>query len=193
MLQGQDEGPSQVGKVPRQNEGSSQVGKVPRQNSMKPAIQALHEETCGNLLRQVADWDIPGNILHQAFHKPPALSLHADSGGRKGRAGGSRPVSDRGQPAGAGVVLESQDRLETRSASQLDNNVVQEYRQLTEPSPHPDGVLGEPSPHKNYGAPPGLEKAVEVGQPDVRRSGRQRSNVVPYQAGSAGLEGTGQK
>ena len=70
---------------------------------------------------------------------------------------------------------------------------MQEYGQLTGPSPHPDGVLGEPSPHKNNEAPPGLEKAVEVGLPNVRRSGRQRSNVVPYQAGSAGLKGTGQK
>ena len=63
-----------VGTVPRQNnmmqgldEGPSQVGNVSRQNSMKPASQAFHEETCEKLMRQVADWDIPGNIVHQAF------------------------------------------------------------------------------------------------------------------------------
>ena len=185
-----------VGNVPRQNsmmqglnEGPSQVGNVPRQNSMKPASQAFHEETCEKLMRQVADWDIPGNIVHQAFHKPPALSLHAaDSGGSNVRAGGSRPVSDRGQPAGAGVVLESQDRLENRSASQIDNLVVQEYGQLTGPSPHQDGQLREPSPHQSNGAPPSLEQAVEVGLPEVRRSSRQRSNILPYQAGSGGME-----
>ena len=156
---------------------------------MKPASQALHEETCEKLMRQVADWDIPGNIVHQAFHKPPALSLHAaDSGGSNVRAGGSQPVSDRGQPAGAGVVLESQDRSGSRRASQLDNDVVQEYGQLTGPSPHQDGQLREPSPHLSNGAPPGLEKAVEVGQPDVRRSSRQRSHILPYQAGTGGME-----
>ena len=131
-------------------------------------------------MRQVADWAIPGNILHQAFHKPPALSLHAaDSGGSNVRAGGSRPVSDREQPAGAGVVLESQDRSGSRSASQIVNDVVREYGQLTGPSPHQDGQLREPSPHLSTGAAPGLEKAVEVGQPDVRRSSRQRSNILP--------------
>ena len=140
-------------------------------------------------VRQIADWDIPGNSLYQAFHKPPALSLHAaDAGESSGRAGGAGPVSDRAQPAGAGVVLESQDRSESRSASQIVNDVVQEYGQLTGPSPHQDGQLREPSPHQSNGAPLSLEQAVEVGQPDVRRSSRQRSNILPYQAGTGGME-----
>ena len=189
-----------VGNLPRQNsmlqgqdEGPSQVGKVPRQGNMKPASQALHEETCEKLMRQVSDWNIPGNILHQVFHEPPPLSHYADSGGSNGGAGGSRPVSAREQPAGAGVVLESQDRSVHRSASQINTDVVQEYGQLTRPSPHRDGHLREPSPHLNNGAPPGLEKVVEVGLPDVRRSVRQRFNILPYQAGSGGMEGNGQK
>ena len=134
--------------------------------------------TVEKLMRQVADWDYPGNIVRQAFHKPPALSPHAaDSGGSNVRAGGGQPVSVRGQPAGAGVVLESQDRLENRSASQIDNLVVQV-----------DGQLREPSPHQSNGAPPSLEQAVEVGLPEVRRSSRQRSNISPYQAGTGGME-----
>ena len=84
--------------------------------------------------------------------------------------------------------MESQDRLENRSASQIDNDVVQEYGQLTGPSPHQDGQLREPSPHLSNGAAPGPEKAVEVGQPDVRRSSRQRSNILPHQAGTGGME-----
>ena len=140
-------------------------------------------------MRQVADWDYPGNIVRQAFHEPPALSLHAaDSGGSNVRAGGGQPVSVRGQPAGAGAVLDSQDRLENRSASQIDNLVVQEYGRLRGPSPHQDGQLREPSPHLSNGAPPSLEQAVEVGLPDVRRSNRQRSNILPYQAGTGGME-----
>ena len=120
------------------------------------------------------------------------LSLHADSGGSNGGAGGSRPVSAREQPAGAGGVLESQDRSVHRSASQINTDVVQDGH-LTGPSPHRDGHLREPSPHLNNGAPPSLEKGVEVGLSDVRRSVRQRSNVLPYQAGSGGIEGNGQK
>ena len=70
---------------------------------------------------------------------------------------------------------------------QIDNLVV-ENGQLTGPSPHQDGQLREPSPHLSNGAPPGLEQAVEVGQPDVRRSSRQRPNMLHYQAGTGGME-----
>ena len=100
-------------------------------------------------------------------------------------AEGGKPVSVRGHPAGAGVVLERQDRLENRSASQTDNLVVQVDGQLRGPSPQQsDGALPRPSPS--------LEQAVEVGLPNVRRSSRQRSHISPYQAGSGGMEGTGQ-
>ena len=140
-------------------------------------------------MEQVADWDYPGNIVRSALRKPPALSTHAaDTGGSSARAEGGQPVSDRGQPAGAGVVLGRQDRLENRSASQIDNLVVQEYGQLRGPSPHQDGQLREPSPHQSNGAPPSLEQAVEVGLPEVRRSSRQRSHILPYQAGTGGME-----
>ena len=138
-------------------------------------------------MEQVADWDYPGNIVRSALRKPPALSTHAaDSGGSSARAEGGQPVSDRGQPAGAGVVLGRQDRLENRSASQKDNLVVQV-----------DGQLNEPSPHQSNGVPPGpspsLEQAVEVGRPEVRRSVRQRSNISPCQAGTLGMESRSDK
>ena len=79
--------------------------------------------------------------------------------------------------------MESQDRSVHRSASQINTDVVQDGH-LTGPSPHRDGHLREPSPHLNNGAPPGLE----VGLPDVRKSGRVRSNITPYKAGSGGME-----
>ena len=86
-----------VGNVPRQssmmkglNEGPSQAGNVPRQNSMKPnegPSQAVYEDTCERMMRQVVDWDYPGNIFRKAMHKHPALGIHAaDSGGSNVRA-----------------------------------------------------------------------------------------------------------
>ena len=84
------------------------------------------------------------------------------------------------QPARAGTVLEVEDRLETRSASQKNNLVVQEQV---------DGQLGE---QQSYAVPPGpspsTEHVVEVGPPEVHRSGRQRSQFSPYQAGTGGME-----
>ena len=138
-----------VGTVPRQssmmkgpNEGPRHAENVPRQNSLKPnegPSQAVYEDTFEKLMRQVVDWDYPGNILRQALHKLPALGTHAaDSGESNVRAGAGQPgqpVSVREQPAGAGAVLEGQDRLENRSASQKNNLVVQVDGQLGEPSP----------------------------------------------------------
>ena len=144
--------------------------------------QAVYEDTCEKLMRQVVEWDYPGNVLRQALHKSQALGTHvADSGGSNVRAGAGQPVSVREQTAGAGVVLEGQDRLENRSASQKNNLVVQV-----------DGQLGKPSPQQSYAVPPrpspSLELGVEVGLPEVRRSGRQRSHCSPYQAASGGME-----
>ena len=96
----------QVGTVPRQsrmmkgpNEGPRHARNVPRQNSLKPneePSQAFYEDTCDKMMRQVTDWDYPGNIVRQALHKPPALATHvADSGQSNVRAGAGQP----GQPA----------------------------------------------------------------------------------------------
>ena len=133
-------------------------------------------------MKQVADWDYPGNVVRQAFHKPPAPALvpHvADSGQSCGRAGAGQPgqpASPRVQPAGAGAVLGVQDRLGSRSASQGNNLVVQDSvgGQLVEPSPN----LSGPSP----------SAIVEVGPQEIRRSGRQCSQIYPYQAGAGGMK-----
>ena len=182
----------QVGTVPRQstmnkgpNEGSRHGENVPSQTGMKPnegPSQAFYEDVCDNIMKQVADWDYPGNVVRQAFHKPPAPALvpHvADSGQSCGRAGAGQPdqpASPRVQPAGAGAVLEVQDRLASRSASQGNNLVVQDSvgGQLVEPSPN----LSGPSPRA----------IVEVGPQEIRTSGRQRSQIYAYQAGAGGME-----
>ena len=182
----------QVGTVPRQstmkkgpNEGSRHGENVPSQTGMKPnegPSQAFYEDVCDNIMKQVADWDYPGNVVKQAFHKPPAPALvpHvADSGQSCGRAGAGQPdqpASPRVQHAGAGAVLEVQDRLASRSASQGNNLVVQDSvgGQLVEPSPN----LSGPSPRA----------IVEVGPQEIRTSGRQRSQIYAYQAGAGGME-----
>ena len=128
------------------NEGPRHAGNVTRQNSLKPnegPSQAVYDDTCEKIMRLLADWDYPGNVVRQAFHKPPApapapaLAPHvADSGQSSVRAGSGQPGqpdSPRVQPAGAGAVLEVQDRLGSGSASQKNNLVVQE---------HVDGQLG---------------------------------------------------
>ena len=121
--------------------------------------------------------------MRAALHKPPALSTHAaHSAGSSARPEGGQPGSAvSGQPAGAGagVVLDRQDRLVGKSASQLDNLAMQEDAQLAEPSPS-NGASPEPSPS--------LEKAVEVGRPEIRRSVRTRGHISPYQAGTSGME-----
>ena len=59
--------------------------------------------------------------------------------------------------------------------------MAQVDRPQGEPSPHQvDGAQGGPSPH--------LGQAVEVGLPIVRRSSWQRSQFLPYQPGSSGME-----
>ena len=69
-----------------------------------------------------------------------------------------------------------QDRLASRSASQGNNLVVQDSvgGQLVEPSPN----LSGPSP----------SAIVEVGPQEIRRSGRQCSQIYPYQAGAGGMK-----
>ena len=141
---------------------SLKASNVPRLNSMMQGqnegpSQAFYDQTCEQLMQQVANMDTPGNIL-RVLRKPSALSTHvADSGGSKARAESGQPVSVSDQPVGAGVVLGGQGRLDIRSVSQTDKAVVQV-----------DGQLREPSPQQSDGAPPGsspsLGQSVEVAQ-----------------------------
>ena len=185
-----------MGRVRSRLETELALGKssnVPRLNSLvqgqnEGPSQAYYDQTCDQLMQQVANLDTPGNIL-RVLRKPSALSTHvADSGRSKARAESGQPasVSVSDQPAGAGVVLEGQGRLDIRSVSQSDKAVVQV-----------DGLLREPSPQQFDGAQPGsspsLGQSIEVGLPGVRRSNRQRSQLSPYQAGTGGMEGSSDK
>ena len=68
-----------------------------------------------------------------------------------------------------------------RGSTLSDTPVVQVDR--PQGGPHQaDGAQGGPSPHPGH---PGL--------PGVRQSGRQRSLLSPYQAGSSGMEGRSDK
>ena len=101
--------------------------------------------------------------------------VQAEQGGRagKGRAGSRQQPASTGQcSGGAGGVLSGQDRLASQGVTPSDTPVVQ---------------VGGPleGPHQAGGAQGAkrLGQTVEVG---LRRSGRQRSRIFPYQAGSGG-------
>ena len=70
-----------------QNTGITQHGKGPS------GIPMSAEETCGKLLRRVADWDVPGNILFEAFHKPKSKATDSADPARR------KPGSPPGPPA----------------------------------------------------------------------------------------------
>ena len=168
-----DEGSSQTGKAPRQitMKPASQTG-----NIMKPASKAVHEEVCERTMRQVADWDTPGNILYSAFHKPPALGLHsADAGESREPVGGAGLASPREQPAGARGDSEGQDRS-GRTTFRDSNDLVQEY-----------GLVTRTSPHVSKGAAPSPESTIEVGPQNVRRSVRQKAQVIFFSGRTGGF------
>jgi hypothetical protein len=130
------------------------------------------DETCDNLLRQVADWNIPGNILYQAFHKPQ--STDADSavlGARRKQAGIPAPAPRHPSP---GVLGASGGHTGDRS------DVTQSHVSTDVPVQDP----------------PVRTDTVGDGasQPDQevlsRRSSRHRRHVVKFQAGSGGMEST---
>ena len=78
-------------------------------------------------------------------------------------------------------VLGRQDRLDIRGSTLSDAPVV--HVDGAQGGPHQaDGAQGVPSPH------PG--QTGEVGLPGVRCSGRQRSQLSLYKAGSSGMEKT---
>ena len=68
------------------------------------------------------------------------------------------------------------DRLASRGASQGNNLVVQDSV---------GGQLVELPPNLSGTSPSAI---VEVGPQETRRSGRQHSQVYPYQAGAGGME-----
>ena len=175
---------SQTGKVPRQNSMKpvTQTGAVPKQNVMKPAGRAIHEDVGEGLLRQVADWDIPGNILYEAFHKSPAKVPNSADVGERGEPGLGLPVpghsSPREQPAGvrsdSGHNRSGSITLQDGNGS---NEVMQDY-----------GLVTRTSRQVDRGTVSGPQSVKEVGPQSVRKSVRQKAHVIPFQAGDSGME-----
>ena len=151
-----------------QKPGISQQGKFPK------GIPMTAEETGENLLRQVADWDVPGNILYQAFHKP--RSTDADSAVLGARR---KPEGPPGPPAprlpSPGVQGASGGHRSGRSDFPQSN--VSTDVPIQDPPVGPDTVWDGASQHP-------VQEVLS------RRSSRHRNNVVKFQAGSSGMENT---
>ena len=151
-----------------QKPGISQQGKFPN------GIPMTAKETGETLLRQVADWDVPGNILYQAFHKP--RSTDADSAVLGARR---KPESPPGPPAprlpSPGVPGASGGHRSGRSDFPHSN--VSTDVPIQDPPVGPDTVWDGTSQHP-------------VQEVLTRRSSRHRNNVVKFQAGSSGMENT---
>ena len=151
-------------------ESSSQHGKLPGKDSMSA------DEACGKIMRKVADWNIPGNILYEAFHNSPPKATHsADPGKRKPVESLPDPLGQPSTEVSAGARGDSRSVIRSGHSPVLGGNVTTQDHGLGVGS-----VLQDPDP--------GLQLVNEVGPQLVRRSTRQRSNVVPFQAGQSGME-----
>jgi hypothetical protein len=130
------------------------------------------DKTCDSLLRQVADWDIPGNILYEAFHKPK--NSEADStvlGARRKQAAIPAPAPRHHSPGGLGASGgHTGDRSDVTQSHVSADVSVQD-------TPVRSDTVGD-----------------RASQPDQevlsRRSSRHRRHVVKFQAGSSGMEST---
>jgi hypothetical protein len=85
-------------------------------------------------------------------------------------------ASPGGQPAGVGPAQDKSVRSASRESTDGVNLAVQGLRG--------DQLAG--TPQDLAGAAPGGKK--EVSSTDIRRSGRHRTKINPYQAGSLGME-----
>jgi len=150
-----------------QKPGISQHGKIPLR------IPMTAEETGENLLRQVADWDVPGNILYQAFHKPS--SIDADSavlGARRKPEGPPAPAPRLPSPGVLGASGGHRGGRSDFTQSNVSTDVP-----IQDPPVGPDTLCDGASQHP----------AQEVLS---RHSSRHRNAVVKFQAGSSGMENT---
>jgi hypothetical protein len=164
------------GKVARP-EGPPAQSRVSGQGLMKQgpnqSSQAYSEAVFDNIMEQV--WPV-------ALRKSPAPGQKShvdDSGQSSGQARAVQPVqaaSPGGQPAGAGPTREVPVRLASGRSSDGINLAVQDSG---------GGHLVK-SPRILTGPSPSV--STEVGPNELRRSGRQRSQLSPYQAGTSGME-----
>ena len=158
----------QPGKLPSTDVG--QHGKFPSRVSMSA------EEACGKLMRKVADWDVPGNILYEAFHNSPSKSTHSDDPGRR------KPESPPAiQPS---TEVYAGGRGGSRLADRSDRTPVLGTDVITQITQDHGLGVGLALPESD----PCLQPVHEVGPPLIRRSSRQKANIVPFQAGSSGME-----
>ena len=137
------------------------------------------EEACGELMRKVADCDVPGNILYEAFHNSPNKSAHSVDPRRR-KPVESPPAPPALQPR---IEVSAGGRGGSRFSGRSDYTPVVSTDVTSQ-----DHGLGPESVLQGSG--PSLQPVHEVGLPIVRWSSRQRSNVVPFQAGSSGMEHT---
>ena len=135
------------------------------------------KETGEKLLRQVADWDVPGNILYQAFHKPKSTAT--DSAVPARRKPESPPGPPAHRPPSPGVPGVRGGHRGIGRSDYPPSNVSTDVP-LQDPGVGPGTVLHGTSQHP----------VQEVGVPLTRRSSRHRNNVVKFQAGSSGMEHT---
>ena len=147
--------------------------------SMDPA------EACDLIMQVAANMENPGilSVLRKPVPGPGKLAdagqsrVQAEQGGRAGPgSAGSRQLASTGQGSGGtGGVLSGQGRLASQGSTLSDTPVVQASG--PQGGPHQAGKA-QGSPHTG--------QTLEV---SLRRSGRQRSQISPYQAGSSGMEG----
>ena len=152
-----------------QKPGISQHGKFPN------GIPMTAKETGEKLLRQVADWDVPGNILYQAFHKPKSTDTDsAVLGARR------KPESPPGPPA-------------LRPPSPGVPGARGGHRGIGR-SDYPPSNVSTDVPIQDPGVGPGTvwdgTSQHPVQEVLTCRSSRHRNNVVKFQAGSSGMENT---
>ena len=166
------QGPRSAGPAvtPGQSNGSVQglMKQAPGQSD-----QEFGEAIFENLLEQVR----PG--LLRKSHVSGQRSLNDDSGPSREQARGVQPVqaaSPGGQPAGVGPTRDKSVRLASRESTDGNKLAVQDLGV--------DQLAG--TPQSLAGAVPGGGK--EVSPIDIRRSGRQRIKLSPYQAGTGGME-----
>ena len=121
----------------------------------------------------MADWDIPGNILYQAFHKPSSTDADSAVLGARRKPGG--PLAPAPRLPSPGVLGASGGHRSGRSDF-IQSNVSTDVP-IQDPPVGPDTVCDGASQHP----------AQEVLS---RRSSRHRNTVVKFQAGSSGMENT---
>jgi hypothetical protein len=120
----------------------------------------------------------PG-VLRKSHVSGQRSLLNDDSGPSSEQSRGVQPVqaaSPGGPPARVGPAQDKSVRSASRESTDVANLAVQGLRS--------DQLAG--TPQDLAGAAPGGTE--EVSSTDIRRSGRHRTKINPYQAGSSGMK-----